>query len=68
MKDAGPKAFLQRWAIQIVCKDCDATYQFDEPNVGDKLMPRCKRWVLIGAPEVCPSCKNLKSIPPKDAA
>lgn len=64
MKDAGPKAFMARWAVTIVCRDCDATFQFDEPSVGDKLMPRNKRFVLVGAPEVCPVCRNLKPVPP----
>jgi hypothetical protein len=64
MKDAGPIAFLKRWAVQIVCRDCDAVFQFDLPDVGTKLLPKFKRYVLVGAPEVCPVCKNIKPVPP----
>ena len=50
----------ERWKVIIKCRDCELALECIKPSVSLQRVEGFNRMVVIGAPEVCPSCKNLK--------
>lgn len=49
-----------RWTFDIVCRDCGAWFEVENPNYSLEKTPGFGRLILLHVPEVCPECKNLK--------
>lgn len=55
------------WVLLMRCKDCGAEYESTNP--ASSLEPmlaedgKMHRMVLIGVPESCPECHNVRAVP-----
>lgn len=53
----------KRWAVELRCRDCGATFECLSPALSLERVHGFNRMFVAGGPEVCPKCKNLKTVP-----
>lgn len=59
-------AWRKRWKVLLRCRDCNETYECVRPDVTLQRVHGFNRLILVGGPEVCPECKNLKTVSEQD--
>ena len=53
------------WDVLIQCKDCGASFFVERPDPSTEIVQTDsgpKRFVLIGIPNACPECKNIRPV------
>ncbi len=54
--------WTERFSIILECKDCKIQAEFQNPSPGTELFGPNQRLVMVGAPDVCPKCHNMKVV------
>jgi hypothetical protein len=59
-------AFKERWGVELHCRVCNAVFELERSGFHVSLQPSkpFTRLIMFAAPEVCPTCKSLHSLPP----
>jgi hypothetical protein len=61
-REAGAKAFRERWTFTVVCRSCGLQFELEHPNVGLDCQPGFWRLCVVHVPEVCGECKSLRVV------